>query len=85
MADDENDDTDVPSCPIIQDALGVVVFGADQASDCVVGTRKDAEHGGLVAADDGEDVWASIMERGGVMSHVLMKKMIRIFLIFAQF
>ena len=35
-----------------------MVFGADQASDCVVGTRKDAEHGRLVAADNGEDVWA---------------------------
>ena len=57
-ADDDNDDTDVPSSAIIQDALGVMVFGVDQASDCVVGTRKDAEHGGLVAADDGENVWA---------------------------
>ena len=56
--DDHNDDTDVPSSAIMQDALGVVVFSADQASDCVVGTRKDAEHGGLVAADEGEDVWA---------------------------
>ena len=56
--DDDNDDTDVPSSAIIQDALGIVVFGANQASDCVVGTRKDARHGGLVAADEGEDVWA---------------------------
>ena len=36
-ADDDNDDTGIPSSAIIQDALGVVVFGADQASDCVVG------------------------------------------------
>jgi hypothetical protein len=39
--DDDNDDTDVPSSAIIQDALGIVVFGADHASDCVVGTRKE--------------------------------------------
>jgi len=57
-ADDSNDDTDVPSSAIIQDELGIAVFGADQASDCVVRTRKDAEHGGLVAADEDEDVWA---------------------------
>ena len=36
-ADDDNDDTDVPSSAIIQDTLGVVVFSADQVSDCVVG------------------------------------------------
>ena len=57
-ADDSNDDTDVPSSAIIQDALGIAVSGADQASDCVVQTRKDTEHGGLVAADEDEDVWA---------------------------
>ena len=34
--DDSNDDTDVPSSTIIQDALGIAVSGADQASDCVV-------------------------------------------------
>jgi hypothetical protein len=56
--DDSNDDTDVPSSAIIQDALGIAVSGADQASDCVVRTRKDAEHGGLVAADKGGNVWA---------------------------
>ena len=56
--DDSNDDTDVPSSAIIQDALGIAVSGADQASDCVVWTRKDAEHGGLVAAEKDEDVWA---------------------------
>ena len=57
-SDDDNDDTDVPSSAIIQDALSIVVFGADQASDCVVGTRKNAGHGGLVAADEGVNVWA---------------------------
>ena len=35
--DNENDDTDVLSSAIIQDTLGVVVFSADQVSDCVVG------------------------------------------------
>ena len=34
------------------------MFGADQTLDCVVRTRKDAEHGRLVAADKVEDVWA---------------------------
>ena len=55
---DSNDDTDVPSSAIIQDALGIVVSGADQSSDCIVRTRKDAEHGGFIAADEGENVWA---------------------------
>ena len=57
-ADDSNDDTDVPSSAIIQDTLGIAVSGADQASDCVVQTRKDTKHGGLVAAAKDEDVWA---------------------------
>ena len=57
-ADDNNDDTDVSSSAIIQDALGIAVSRADQASDCVIWTRKDAEHGGLVAADEDEDIWA---------------------------
>jgi len=65
-ADDSNDDTDVPSSAIIQDALGIAVSGADQASDCVVQMRKDAEHGGLVAANEDEDVWAF---NNGEMSH----------------
>jgi hypothetical protein len=56
--DDSNDDTDVSSSAIIQDVFGIAVSGADQASDCVVRTRKDAEHGGLVAANKDEDVWA---------------------------
>jgi hypothetical protein len=41
-----------------RDALGIAVSRADQASDCVVQTRKDTEHGGLAAADKDEDVWA---------------------------
>ena len=57
-ADDSNYDTDVPSSAIIQDTLGIAVSRADQASDCVVQTRKDTEHGGLVAADENDDVWA---------------------------
>ena len=57
-ADDSNDDTDVPSSAIIQDALGIAVSGEDQVSDCVVQTRKDAEHGGFVAANKDEDAWA---------------------------
>lgn len=57
--DDSYDDTDVPSSAIIQDALGIAVTGADvQVTDCIVQARKDDETGGLVAADEEENVWA---------------------------
>jgi hypothetical protein len=58
---DFNDDTDVPSSAVIRDQLGIVISEGDsdaRASNCVVQTRKDRDHGGLVAADDEEDVWA---------------------------
>jgi hypothetical protein len=57
--DDNHDDTDVPSSAIILDALDIVVIGADdQASDCIVRAAKDKMTGGLIAADEEENVWA---------------------------
>jgi hypothetical protein len=57
--DDCNDNTDVLSSAIIHDQLGIIISKGDaQVSDCVVQTHKDREHGGLVAADNKEDVWA---------------------------
>jgi hypothetical protein len=57
--DDCNDNTDVPLSAVIHDQLGIIISEGDaQVSDCVVQTHKDREHGGLVAADDEEDVWA---------------------------
>ena len=80
--DNENDDTDVLSSAIIQDTLGVVVFSADQVSDCVVGMLNMVNQLQLTMT---RMFGPSIMERGGVMNHVLMKKKIRVFfLIFAQ-
>jgi hypothetical protein len=68
-ADDSNDNMDVPSSAIIQDTLGIAGSRADQASDCVVQTREDTEHGGLVAVNKDEVVCAFNNGKSGVMSH----------------
>jgi hypothetical protein len=58
-SEDSHDDTDVLSSAVIEDAVGIAVAGADnQAFSCIVQARKDSEHGGLVAADESENVWA---------------------------
>jgi hypothetical protein len=58
-SEDSHDDTDVPSSAVIEDALGYSSCRSRQSSiqlHCTA--RKDSEHGGLVAADESENVWA---------------------------
>jgi hypothetical protein len=62
-----DDDTDIPSSAVIQDALGIEaasVLGADTTRFCV----HDVHRGdglGLVAAGDNENIWALVNERVG--------------------
>ena len=54
-----DDDADVPSSAIIEDALGIEVSGADSGGPyCVVQAWRQDNHAGLVAGGDDEDVWA---------------------------
>ena len=58
----------MPSSAVIQDALNTVIPGADHdAAHFVSRVRRDPERGGLVAADENEDVWAGTMEKNGEM------------------
>jgi hypothetical protein len=57
--EDDCDDSDIPSSAVIRDALGIEVSRADvDGQVCVGSSKKDEEHGGLVADDENEDVWA---------------------------
>lgn len=51
-----DDNADVPSSTIIQDALGLAVPGANLESICITQVQKVS--GRLVVGGDSEDVWA---------------------------
>jgi hypothetical protein len=53
-----NDDADVPSSVVIEDALGIEVSGADTGgSYCVAQAQRQGNHAGLVVGGEDEDVW----------------------------
>ena len=57
--EDNCDDSDIPSSAVIRDALGIEISGVDvDGRVCVGSLKNDGEHGGLVADDKNEDVWA---------------------------
>ena len=56
--EDDCDNSDIPSSAVICDALGIEISGVDvDGHICVGSSKKDGEHGGLVADDENKDVW----------------------------
>ena len=59
MEDENHDDVDMPSSAIVSDTLGVAVCEINwHAEHCVLHTRKDLDHHGLVATTEEENIWA---------------------------
>jgi hypothetical protein len=72
--EDDCNDSDIPSSAVICDALAIEVSGADvDGRVCVGSSKRDKEHGGLVADDKNEDVWAWNHGESGVTSSQLKR------------